>query len=199
MRRFLLTLVAFLGIGCTPDPYLDENVLREIVQNSQDQGSLEAKMSYIREEIEREYPKVATEDDEFLFNIAGGVLLQINLVYCGRHEYVLFFGAPVGSEGYSGQYKAQIWDFLIEGHIEDYHLGDTSSTVHTDETHMVPGDHQGFRVEPGTWVLEYGRGNIPHAIRFGVRASGRNGTLGPKGAKAQLRKCMELMRNRHKQ
>ncbi len=119
------------------------------------------------------YPGLIAEEWNWHFNVAGGAMGMLTVLYAAPNEYLIFFGTPIGTEGFSGRYDAEIYDFVIDGEMWTYHEGDFERTAY------VPGDAaylgrdvtKGYRIPDHAWMLEYARGNIPSALNFGVIAS----------------------------
>lgn len=143
-------------------------------------------------QLRRLYPSYITAEPKWFFNIAGGALVQITILTCNMAEYLIVFSNPNGTEGYSGKFEAELWDFVIDGHIEDFGLGEFESKIYKpgDYTYMTPGDSQGFILSRNHLTVEYGRGRISRSVRFGIFANKKN--LGPEETRAQVRECAKV-------
>src|SRR5215213_9299786 len=65
---------------------------------------------------------------------AGGILGKVRFLYFSPREYVVLFGSPTGTQGFSGRYKhVEIHKFLIAGRIDSYDL-------ESDDL-LRPGEH----------------------------------------------------------
>ena len=54
---------------------------------------------------------------------AGGILGKVRFLYFSPREYLVIFGTPTGTQGFSGRYKhVDIHKFLIAGQIDSYDL-----------------------------------------------------------------------------
>ena len=112
-------------------------------------------------------------------NIAGGAMGQIQILHGSLSEYLIFFGTPIGTEGHSGRYIADIWDWTMEGETWCYLEGETERRVYKpgDEMYLRKGKAKGYCVKDHAWMLEYGRGCIPMMMPFGALASNMFNTL----------------------
>lgn len=104
---------------------------------------------------------------------AGGILGKVRMLYFTPREYVVIFGSPTGTQGFSGRYKrVDIHKFLLAGQIDSYDLesDDTSSmTLRPGEhTHMAKGHARGITIHPGSWHIEYGRGATFTTLPFAM-------------------------------
>ncbi len=52
---------------------------------------------------------------------AGGILGKVHFLYFSPREYVVIFGSPTGTQGFSGRYqRVEIHKFLLAGQIDSY-------------------------------------------------------------------------------
>ena len=105
---------------------------------------------------------------------AGGILGKVRFLYFSAREYLVIFGSPTGTQGFSGRYKhVDIYKFLLAGRIDSYEL-------ESDDTEplprLLPGGHtclqrghaRGLTIHPGSWHLEYGRGAVVTTLPFAM-------------------------------
>jgi hypothetical protein len=104
---------------------------------------------------------------------AGGILGKVRFLYFSPREYIVIFGTPTGTQGFSGRYKhVDIHKFLMAGRIDSY-------DVESDDimaTTVLPGDHarlekghaRGLTIHPGSWHIEYGRGAVATTLPFAM-------------------------------
>jgi hypothetical protein len=104
---------------------------------------------------------------------AGGILGKVRFLYFSPREYVVLFGSPTGTQGFSGRYKhVEIHKFLIAGQIDWYDLESDDLTAKT----LLPGEHtrtekghaRGLTIHPGSWHIEYGRGAVATTLPFAM-------------------------------
>lgn len=121
--------------------------------------------------VDEAYPGIIeVKAPEWIVNNAGGAMGQMHIVYASLTEYIMLFGTPIGTEGHSGRYPVQIWDFMLDGAMWCYTEGET------ERHEYLPGDAaflgrtsiKGYRVPDYGWMLEYGRGIIPAMLPFGI-------------------------------
>ena len=105
---------------------------------------------------------------------AGGVLGKVRFLYFSPREYVVIFGTPTGTQGFSGRYRhVDIHKFLLAGQIDSYDL--ESEDIEPLPV-LLPGGHtclqrghaRGLTIHPGSWHLEYGRGAVVTTLPFAM-------------------------------
>jgi hypothetical protein len=119
------------------------------------------------------YPGLIKEEMEWTYNFTGATLGQMCLLYASTSEYILIYGSPIGSEGFSGRYPGmKVWDCMFAGEMWTYIEGQFEKTVYLPGECAIlePGVGKGWLMHEGTWMLEYTRGNIPAALPIGVFA-----------------------------
>ena len=133
----------------------------------------------VHEELLKRYPKHIRKNPRWILNIAGGAMGQVKLLHASLSEYLLFFGTPIGTEGHSGRYFAEIWDWTMDGEGWCYLEGETERRVYKpgDEMYLAKGQAKGYCVKDHSWMLEYARGCIPTMMPFGLLASNTFNTL----------------------
>lgn len=105
---------------------------------------------------------------------AGGILGKVRFLYFSTREYIVIFGSPTGTQGFSGRYKhVDVHKFLLAGRIDSYDL-------ESDDTKalppLLPGGHtclqrghaRGLTIHPGSWHIEYGRGAVVTTLPFAM-------------------------------
>jgi C-8 sterol isomerase len=119
-------------------------------------------------------------EDEWVFNSAGGALGQMTLLHASLTEYVIVFGSPIGTEGYSGRFFADDYFVILEGEQWAYAEGDEDRRVFRpgDMHHLPRGEARGYRMPDRCYALEYARGLIPTMLPFGL-ADSFSSTLDP--------------------
>lgn len=121
--------------------------------------------------LQRTYPtQIRKPPSRWMFNNAGGAMGQMRLLYASLHEYLLIFGTPIGTEGHSGRYRSEVWDFMLAGEMWCYEEGQVERQVYRpgDTAYLGAGSAKGYRVPDSAWMLEYGRGRIPAMLPFGL-------------------------------
>lgn len=105
---------------------------------------------------------------------AGGILGKVRFLHFSPREYIVIFGSPTGTQGFSGRYKhVDIHKFLLAGRIDSYDL-------ESDDTAALPpllpggctvlerGRARGLTIHPGSWHIEYGRGAVATTLPFAM-------------------------------
>src|SRR5262249_1337722 len=116
---------------------------------------------------------VTTKQDWFL-SICGGAMGIMTVIHGSLSEYVLIFGSPIGTEGFSGRYRIEIYDIMLSGEMWTYTEDNFRERIVT-----LPGEMavlrrkqvKGFKLPEGGWMLEYGRGAVPTALPFALSGS----------------------------
>lgn len=167
----------------------DPPVLHEVAKRAVAKGgSLRDKVALIRAELAAIHPGHVRLEDEWMFNIAGGALGQMTLLHASITEYVIVFGSPIGTEGYSGRFFADDYFIILEGEQWAYGEGDEDRQVFRpgDLHHMPRGHARGYRMPDRCFALEYARGLIPTMLPFGL-ADSFTSTLDPQPVAKTLR------------
>jgi C-8 sterol isomerase len=118
-------------------------------------------------ELAKAYPGHIETRHDWTFSVVAGSTGIMTLLHASLSEYVLLFGTPVGTEGLSGRYSMDVYDFQLAGDMWSYSDCDHARRVVTrpgDMTHLARGHVKGYRVPEGGWMLEYARGVIPLAL-----------------------------------
>lgn len=120
--------------------------------------------------LERRWPGHVEHRCNWIFNNAGGAMGQIALLHASLSEYILLFGSPIGTEGHSGRYRTEVYDFQIAGETWCYLEGEMKRTVYKPGDVMYLGSSavKGYRIPDYAWMLEYARGPIPTMLPFGL-------------------------------
>ena len=121
----------------------------------------------------RYYRYVYTGPRRWILNNAGGAMGQLALLHCSLSEYLLFFGSPIGTEGHSGRYATEVFDWVFNGEMWCYIEGETQRTEYPPGSLAYLGKDKvkGYRIPDHAWMLEYARGPIPSMVPFGLADS----------------------------
>ena len=147
----------------------DPKVLHAATRNALDLGRPQAMFSAVAEELAMLYRGHVRYDHRWLFNNAGGAMGVLSLLHGSLSEYLLFFGTPIGTEGHSGRYLAEVYDFILDGEMWCYTPGETERMVYKsgDFAYLGKSQAKGYRIPDRAWMLEYARGPIPLMLPFG--------------------------------
>jgi hypothetical protein len=133
--------------------------------------SLEQAFEIINDELAKAYPDYIVNNQKWIFNNAGGGMAQLKLMHASIREYLIFWGTCVGTEGHSGRYRSEIFDFMLRGEMRCEYEGVFKPEVH------VPGGKPAYLgskivkhyvIERDAFMLEYCRGNIVKMLPFGL-------------------------------
>jgi hypothetical protein len=148
----------------------DPDVLREIAKLGAGLPMQERFLTIARALAER-YPGKISEEQEWVFSNAGGVMGQFMILHASLNEYVIFFGSPIGSSGHTGRYSfVKDWAFVLDGEMWYFEQGQIGRDTYRsgDEIVLKPGNAKGYRIVDHAWILEYARGPIITMLPFGL-------------------------------
>eukprot|EP01113_Clastostelium_recurvatum_P037657 TRINITY_DN552_c0_g1_i1.p2 TRINITY_DN552_c0_g1~~TRINITY_DN552_c0_g1_i1.p2 ORF type:complete len:235 (+),score=67.12 TRINITY_DN552_c0_g1_i1:102-806(+) len=129
----------------------------------------------INAELERRYPGLIVPKSGrrwIIFN-GGGAMGQMTVLHASLTEYLIFYGSPLYSQGHSGRYLMDVYDFMIQGETKTYHAAELTCTVFKagEYSLLKHFNAKGYCCEKDSWMLEYGRGVIPFAVFYFLCAS----------------------------
>lgn len=114
--------------------------------------------------------KISTRKRQWFFNNAGGAMGQMCVLHTSLREYLILFGSPIGTDGHSGRYSCDVWDFVFDGEVWCYVEGQMERSVYKagDVAFLGSNQAKGYRIPDHSWMLEYARGFIPSMLPFGL-------------------------------
>lgn len=106
----------------------------------------------------------------WMWSTAGGTMCAICPLHVSPSEYLLFCGTAIGSEGHSGRHRADMYELVMSGELWTYEAGSFERKVHRpgDLVTLTRGSANGSKLQPGLWMLEYARGNVPSLFPFAL-------------------------------
>ena len=153
------------------DPAVLHNVAQQVVGLPLEGGEL---ITRAIELLSDAYPDlIDPEPGRWVGSRAGGILGKVRLLYFDPREYIVIFGTPTGTQGFSGRYKrVQVHKSLMSGRIDFYDLESDDLVPST----LLPGEHsvtekghaRGMTIHPGSWHIEYGRGAVVTTLPFAM-------------------------------
>jgi hypothetical protein len=148
----------------------DPSVLHEIARAAVGKKPRADMIAAVEEALVERYPEHIDRSPPWLFNNAGGAMGQIKILHSSLSEYILIFGTPIGTEGHSGRYGTEVYDFMLEGEMWCFHAGELDKTVFKpgDLAYLGPDRAKGYAVPNFAFMLEYARGAIPTMLPFGL-------------------------------
>jgi hypothetical protein len=154
------------------DPDVLHGVATQVVGLPLDNGELISRTLGL---LAGEYPDlIDPAPGRWVGSKAGGILGKVRFLYFSPREYLVIFGSPTGTQGFSGRYKhVDIHKFLLAGQIDSYDLesDDTSPLPPLrpgERTCLERGHARGLSIAPGSWHLEYGRGAVATTLPFAM-------------------------------
>ncbi len=135
--------------------------------------TIDGKVSLIRDRLLELYPGHVRPENDWVFNIAGGSMGHMTILHASITEYVIVFGTPIGTEGYSGRFLADDYFMILEGEQWAYDEGALTKEVYKPgDLHVMPrGVARGYRMPDHCYALEYARGWVPAMLPFGLADS----------------------------
>ena len=126
----------------------------------------------ITEELDKVYPGHICKKQNWIFNNAGGAMGQLMLLHASIREYIIIFGSCIGTEGHSGRYASEVYDFLFKGELRCEYEGRFEPEINTENSeyplYLAAGVVKHYCIKDEAWMLEYTRGNIPKMFPFGT-------------------------------
>ena len=153
------------------DPDVLGRVAKQVVGLPLDNGEL---ITRAVEALADEYPDlIDPAPGRWVGSKAGGILGKVRFLYFSPREYIVIFGSPTGTQGFSGRYKhVDVHKFLIAGQIDWYDVESDDLTAATllpgEHAHMARGQARGMTIHPGSWHIEYGRGAVATTLPFAM-------------------------------
>jgi deazaflavin-dependent oxidoreductase (nitroreductase family) len=156
----------------------DPVVIHEISKKHLGEQPLEEMFANIAADLAEVYPGAIDTSKPWIFNNAGGVMLQMKLYHASLTEYIMIWGTPIGSEGHTGRHLAEFYDTVLDGEAWYYTEGQLTRDVYTQGDHVFvgKGESSGMHYPDHVWMIEYARGSMPALFPFGL-ADGLFSTL----------------------
>ena len=139
---------------------------------------LEQMFADITNELAEHYPGQIDPAQPWIFNNAGGVMLQMKLYHASTKEYIMIWGTPIGSEGHTGRHLAEFHDTVLDGEAWYYKEGQLARDVYKPGDYVLirKGESAGMHYPDHVWMIEYARGSMVALFPFGL-ADGLFSTL----------------------
>ena len=153
------------------DPDVLATVAKEVAEGPLAGGELIAQATTL---LAAAYPDlIDPTPGRWVGSKAGGILGKVRFLYFSPREYLVIFGSPTGTQGFSGRYKhVEIHKFLISGRIDWYDLESDDISPNTlkpgEHTRTEKGHARGMTIAPGSFHIEYGRGAVATTLPFAM-------------------------------
>lgn len=121
----------------------------------------------VLDQVAEAYPGHTETKQEWVFSLAGGITGIMTVIHGSLSEYVLIFGTPIGSEGFSGRYHIDIWDVVLSGQMSTYtedRPGELVLHKPGELAYLKRGKTKAAKFTEHCWLLEYGRGPIATSL-----------------------------------
>jgi C-8 sterol isomerase len=144
------------------EPYQLQDIARRAVGRPFDEM-----VQVLTDDLAAAYPGYIETRQDWVFSLAGGITGIMTVLHASLSEYVLLFGSPIGTEGFSGRYHIDIWDITMAGlHTcySDDRPGERRVYPPGDMAVLYRGQTKAVRLSENSWLLEYARGPIPTAL-----------------------------------
>jgi hypothetical protein len=186
------------------DYVLEPRILKAAARNAvltfRQTGSHQAMYEALHRDLLKAYPKLIAKNlAEPTFNYAGTATGKIQVLYCSRKEYLIFYWTAIGSEGPSGRYRRMdVWDFILDGkqRSESESGYEANAELGPGSIHYLPrGSATHYATPGGAYYLEYGRSEDvwASAMKFGIFAPARGFSKDWVAVRKQVRQCLRLM------
>ncbi len=152
----------------------DPDSLQKLVREAADLGQpIRGKIAFLRERLEASHPGHIRHEDEWIFNFAGGAKGNMTILHASLTEYVIVFGTPFGTTGFSGRYTTNDYFMILEGEHWVYEEDAVEHKVLKpgEVQHTRPGTAHIYKMPRHCYALEYARGFIPSMLPFGLADS----------------------------
>jgi len=112
--------------------------------------------------IDSRYPGLIQWPSKWLWNRSAGFLQAVAILYVSLTEYMLITGTPLPTNGGSGPFSGEIYDWVIEGEIVSFRPGqfEREPTRPGECDYLPQGMMKGAAITDHYWALEYGRGSV---------------------------------------
>ena len=148
----------------------DPAVIHEISKKHLGEQPLEQMFANITAELAEHYPGAIDPSQPWVYNNAGGVMLQMKLYHASLTEYLMIWGTPIGSEGHTGRHLAEFHDTVLDGEAWYYTEGQLTRDEYKsgDYVFVGKGESAGMHYPDHVWMIEYARGSMLALFPFGL-------------------------------
>ena len=118
-------------------------------------------------ELDKAYPGHIDMTPEWLFTTSAGFKGSMAVLYASMSEYLMIFGNPIGTSGFSGRHLVEFHDTMLAGEMWSYTEENPGTKVVSspgDRLFLARGKGKMFTIPDGAWMLEYARGPIATSL-----------------------------------
>lgn len=150
------------------------------VERGASPASIDDIVDRLRDKLSERYPGHIMAGSGWIFNNAGGAMGEMCVLHASLTEYIIVFGTPIGTEGYSGRFAADDYFYILDGEHWAYSEGEHERRVCRpgEMSHLPRGKTCGYRMPDRCYAVEYARGFIPQMLPFAL-ADAFTSTLDP--------------------
>ena len=147
----------------------DPEVLAEVVRMHLG-AEVEQQFAGVSQTLVSIYGDHVSPGQRWTWSNAGGIMRSISPLHVSAHEYLLFCGTAIGSEGHSGRHRADMYELVMAGELWTYEAGSFERSIHRpgDVAVLRRSGANGSKLRPGLWMLEYARGNVASLFPFAL-------------------------------
>ncbi len=149
--------------------------LHEIAVNASKLPDRSKMFDFVIDAVAKEYPGHIHTTKRWVYNNAGGAMGQMTLLHASLREYLILFGSSLGTEGHSGRYSAEVFDFVFDGDmwVELEGMMDRKEFKPGSAAYLPAKVVKHYCIKDHSWMLEYGRGHstIISMMPFGLADS----------------------------
>ncbi|PYI05006.1 ERG2 and sigma1 receptor-like protein [Aspergillus sclerotiicarbonarius CBS 121057] len=150
------------------DPsHLHDLSQRAIAAHGNDTRSV---VNFIVSELEEKVSAThLNQEEEWVFNNAGGAMGAMYIIHASITEYLIIFGTAIGTEGHTGRHTADDYFNILQGTQLAYVPGSYEPEVYPQGSvhHLRRGEVKQYKMDESCFALEYARGWIPPMLFFG--------------------------------
>jgi len=152
------------------DPHALGAVVSTVVAGAAEQGN-ERLLASLVGGLREVYGEHIVAQPRWIFSMVGGATGVMTVLHASLSEYLVVFGTPLGTEGYSGRYSVDIHDWVLRGEMWGLRVDEPmqKQVTRAGEVRQLPkGVATAFRLLEDTWLLEYGHGNAAAQLRHSI-------------------------------
>lgn len=126
------------------------------------------------DELDKAYPGQIETTPEWLFTMAAGFKGSMTVLHASMSEYLIIFGSPIVTSGFSGRWLIEIHDSMLAGEMWSFTEDNPGERVVSgpgDRVFLEKGQGKCVAIPNEAWMLEYARGPIASALPLGLADS----------------------------